>query len=47
MSDNLQKTENALRDLIETLLDGHKGFIELEKNLKNWKTNCTTWALKM
>jgi uncharacterized protein (TIGR02284 family) len=35
MSDNLQKTENALRGLIETLLDGHKGFIELEKNLKD------------
>ena len=35
MSENLEKTENALRDLIETLLDGHKGFIELEKNLKD------------
>jgi uncharacterized protein (TIGR02284 family) len=35
MSENLQKTEKALRDLIETLLDGHKGFIELEKNLKD------------
>jgi uncharacterized protein (TIGR02284 family) len=35
MSEDLQKTEKNLRDLIETLLDGHKGFIELEKNLKD------------
>jgi uncharacterized protein (TIGR02284 family) len=35
MSENLKKTEDALRGLIETLLDGHKGFIELEKNLKD------------
>jgi uncharacterized protein (TIGR02284 family) len=35
MSENLEKTEKTLRDLIETLLDGHKGFIELEKNLKD------------
>jgi len=35
MSENLQKTEKNLRDLIETLRDGHQGFIELEKNLKD------------
>src|ERR1700691_2274528 len=35
MSENLEETEKTLRDLIETLLDGHKGFIELEKNLKD------------
>src|ERR1700760_3882005 len=35
MSENLKNTEDALRELIETLLDGHKGFIELEKNLKD------------
>ena len=34
MSEDLEKTENTLRDLIETLRDGHQGFIELEKNLK-------------
>ena len=34
MSENLEKTEKSLRDLIETLRDGHQGFIELEKNLK-------------
>ena len=34
MSD-LKKTEDTLRDLIETLRDGHQGFIELEKNLKD------------
>src|ERR1700728_2983617 len=35
MTENLEKTEKNLRDLIETLLDGHQGFIELEKNLKD------------
>ena len=35
MSEILEKTEKNLRDLIETLRDGHQGFIELEKNLKN------------
>jgi uncharacterized protein (TIGR02284 family) len=35
MSENLQKTEDTLRHLIETLRDGHQGFIELEKNLKD------------
>ena len=35
MSENLEKTEKTLRDLIETLRDGHQGFIELEKNLKD------------
>ena len=35
MSENLEKTEKNLRDLIETLRDGHQGFIELEKNLKD------------
>jgi uncharacterized protein (TIGR02284 family) len=35
MSENLEKTEKNLRDLIETLQDGHRGFIELEKNLKD------------
>jgi uncharacterized protein (TIGR02284 family) len=35
MSENLKKTEDTLRDLIETLRDGHQGFIELEKNLKD------------
>jgi uncharacterized protein (TIGR02284 family) len=35
MSENLEKTENTLRDVIETLRDGHQGFIELEKNLKD------------
>jgi uncharacterized protein (TIGR02284 family) len=35
MSENLQKTENTLRELIATLRDGHQGFIELEKNLKD------------
>jgi uncharacterized protein (TIGR02284 family) len=35
MSENLEKTEKNLRDLIETLQDGHQGFIELEKNLKD------------
>jgi hypothetical protein len=34
MSENLQKTEKTLLDLIETLRDGHQGFIELEKHLK-------------
>jgi uncharacterized protein (TIGR02284 family) len=35
MSENLKKTEKTLRDLIETLRDGHQGFIELEQNLKD------------
>src|ERR1700761_8826891 len=35
MSETLEKTEKNLRDLIETLRDGHQGFIELEKNLKD------------
>src|ERR1700678_2078567 len=35
MSENLKQTEDTLRDLIETLRDGHQGFIELEKNLKD------------
>src|SRR6202041_3767341 len=35
MSEDLKKTEDTLRDLIETLRDGHQGFIELEKNLKD------------
>src|ERR1700678_1351421 len=35
MSEDLKKTEDTLRDLIETLRDGHEGFIELEKNLKD------------
>ena len=35
MSENLKKTEDNLRSLIETLRDGHQGFIELEKNLKD------------
>ena len=35
MSENLEKTEKTLRGLIETLRDGHQGFIELEKNLKD------------
>jgi uncharacterized protein (TIGR02284 family) len=35
MSEILEKTEKNLRDLVETLRDGHQGFIELEKNLKN------------
>src|SRR3984957_16739310 len=35
MSEILEKTEKNLRDLIETLRDGHQGFIELEKNLKD------------
>jgi uncharacterized protein (TIGR02284 family) len=35
MSENLEKTEKNLRDLIESLRDGHQGFIELEKNLKD------------
>jgi uncharacterized protein (TIGR02284 family) len=35
MSENLEKTEKNLRDLIETLQDGHQGFLELEKNLKD------------
>src|ERR1700733_15653125 len=35
MSENLKKTEDTLRDLIETLRDGHQGFTELEKNLKD------------
>jgi uncharacterized protein (TIGR02284 family) len=35
MTENLEKTEKNLRDLIETLRDGHQGFIELEKNLKD------------
>ena len=34
MSEDLEKTEDTLRDLIKTLRDGHQGFIELEKNLK-------------
>ncbi len=37
MSENLEKTEKNLRDLIEILRDGHQGFIELEKNLKDHK----------
>jgi uncharacterized protein (TIGR02284 family) len=35
MSENLKKTEDNLRELIEVLRDGHQGFIELEKNLKD------------
>jgi uncharacterized protein (TIGR02284 family) len=35
MSENLKQTEDTLRDLIETLRDGHQGFTELEKNLKD------------
>jgi len=35
MSEKLKQTEDTLRDLIETLRDGHQGFIELEKNLKD------------
>jgi len=35
MSENLKKTEDNLLSLIETLHDGHQGFIELEKNLKD------------
>src|ERR1700742_4713164 len=35
MTENLEKTEKNLRDLIEILRDGHQGFIELEKNLKD------------
>ncbi len=35
MSETLEKTEKTLRDLIETLRDGHQGFIELESNLKD------------
>ena len=35
MTENLEKTEKNLRDLIETLRDGHQGFLELEKNLKD------------
>ncbi len=35
MSETLEKTEKNLRDLIETLRDGHQGFMELEKNLKD------------
>ena len=35
MTEILEKTEKNLRDLIETLRDGHQGFIELEKNLKD------------
>jgi uncharacterized protein (TIGR02284 family) len=35
MSENLKKTEDKLRNLIEILRDGHQGFIELEKNLKD------------
>jgi uncharacterized protein (TIGR02284 family) len=35
MSEKLEKTEKNLRDLIEILRDGHQGFIELEKNLKD------------
>src|ERR1700691_5120849 len=35
MSENLKKTEDNLRELIEVLRDGHQRFIELEKNLKD------------
>jgi uncharacterized protein (TIGR02284 family) len=35
MAENLEKTEKNLHDLIETLRDGHQGFLELEKNLKD------------
>jgi len=35
MSDTLEKTEKTLLDLIETLRDGHQGFIELETHLKD------------
>jgi uncharacterized protein (TIGR02284 family) len=35
MSENLQKVEDLLRRLIEVLRDGHEGFLELEKNLKD------------
>jgi uncharacterized protein (TIGR02284 family) len=35
MADELKKTEDALQKLIETLRDGHQGFMELEKNLKD------------
>src|SRR6202789_2923340 len=35
MSEYLKKTEDNLRELIEVLRDGHQGFIELEKTLKD------------
>ncbi len=35
MADKLKRTEHNLKNVIETLRDGHQGFIELEKNLKN------------
>ncbi len=35
MTEALETTEKNIRHLIEILRDGHQGFIELEKNLKN------------
>ncbi|MGC2400568.1 MAG: PA2169 family four-helix-bundle protein [Acidobacteriaceae bacterium] len=35
MSAELEKTEDALRKLIEILHDSHQGFLDLEKNLKD------------
>jgi uncharacterized protein (TIGR02284 family) len=35
MAEEVKKTEDGLRKLIEILRDGHQGFIELEKNLKD------------
>jgi uncharacterized protein (TIGR02284 family) len=35
MSAELEKTEDALKKLIEALHDSHQGFLELEKNLKD------------
>ncbi|HTZ57887.1 MAG TPA: PA2169 family four-helix-bundle protein [Acidobacteriaceae bacterium] len=35
MSEELKKTEDALQKLVQILRDGHQGFIELEKNLKD------------
>jgi uncharacterized protein (TIGR02284 family) len=35
MPEELKKTEEALQKLIEVLRDGHQGFLELEKNLKD------------
>jgi uncharacterized protein (TIGR02284 family) len=35
MSEELKSTEDGLQKLIEILRDGHQGFLELEKNLKD------------
>ena len=35
MAEAIVKAEKSLRDLIEILQDGHQGFLELEKNLKD------------